>query len=192
MVFITFDGIDGSGKSPLAEALRKALAGQGYDVTVTKEPTDGEIGRLTRRVTKGELKMDMLALQILFAADRAEHIAKFRGIIESKDRVLISDRYYYSSIAYGEAAGADRKYLEVLNSVFPKPDLALILDVDVGIALERIAAKNSSTLFEKKETLERTRTAFRKFSGVTFIDTGRRSKEETAVEVLQLAKALLK
>ena len=107
-IFIVFEGIDGSGKSIHIKTLSKELHDLGYRVFITKEPTNRQIGYFLHNYAGQEKKRFLPETEVfLFAADRFEHV---KYDIEPALRVgsiVISDRYYHSSLAYQGAAGVD-------------------------------------------------------------------------------------
>ncbi|MGC8587354.1 MAG: dTMP kinase, partial [Candidatus Micrarchaeia archaeon] len=175
-MFIVFEGIDGAGKTIQAKILYERLNGMGVKASLTKEPTDGPVGKLIRKnasgvagsfikVEKKIAKKDIdgtlvnqFAMQALFVSDRLYHIEQFIEPELAAGHVVISDRYMLSTIAYGMAAGISRKWLVTLNRGLIEPDITLLLDLDVKTALERIGARRSTKeLFEKAEFLSRVR-----------------------------------
>jgi dTMP kinase len=141
-VFITFEGIDGVGKSTQIALAENYLTSLGHDVLVTFEPGGTDLGHEIRQLLlhrKGGVAPRSEAL--LYAADRAHHVAtKIRPALES-GRIVISDRYLDSSVAY---QGAGRKLAadEVRNiSVWAVdgllPDLTVLLDLEAGLAARR-------------------------------------------------------
>jgi dTMP kinase len=164
MVFIVIEGIDGAGKTTQAKYLCERLTNLGYEVINEKEPTDGAIGKFIRRALQDKVNLDLISLQLLFVADRNEHMKALDDKIRNK--IVISDRYYYSTIAYGEASGMDREYLEGLNSIFPKPDKTFFLELDPKTALKRInSGRSDNEIFEKLPMLEKIKKAYDKFNG---------------------------
>ena len=160
--FIVFEGVDGSGLSTQALKLENYLRMKGIKVVLTKEPTNGLIGGLVKAALKGEWKVDPLALQLLFCADRAHHVNTEILPALQEGKSVISDRYYFSSLAYGKVQGLDVDLLKKINSKFPRPDLLIILDVSPEVSIQRIKeARFGFTLFEEKEYLEKVRSAFR-------------------------------
>jgi len=152
--FIVFEGIDGSGKSTQARMLAEALEKRGRMVLLTAEHTDGAAGKLVEEVVRKKQKLDPLALQMVFVADRIDHT---NGVIRpalDEGVTVVSDRYYGSTVAYG-AAVADRKWLLRLNKrVSVVPDLTFWVDVPAGVAMERMNLRGDErTIFEKTEKL---------------------------------------
>lgn len=160
---IAIEGIDGSGISTQSQLLEQYLRRRGYKVILTKEPTVTLLGGLIKSALRNEWKIDPLALQLLFAADRANHLA-FEVIPALKKGFnVITDRYYFSTIAYGEASGIDRDFLEQLNSKFKRPEILVILDLPARLAISRIKeTRFSLAISERVEFLEKVRSAFRK------------------------------
>lgn len=154
--FIVFEGIDGSGKSTQARMLVEELKRRGVEVLLTAEHTDGPAGKLVERIVRKKEELDPLALQMVFVADRIDHT---NGVIKpalKTGKVLVSDRYYGSTVAYG-AEVADREWLLQLNrKVSVAPDLTFWVDVPAEIAMERMNLRGDErTIFEKTERLER-------------------------------------
>ena len=154
--FIVFEGLDGSGQSTQAGLLKDFLLWEGKNVILTKEPTkDSRAGQKIREALDKNKQVPPLSLQEFFAADRAEHLEKtiMPGIKEGK--IVISDRYFFSSFAYGVSCGIDLEKLVILNENFLIPDLTFILKVRPEICLERIEKRGEKkTLFEETERLK--------------------------------------
>jgi len=155
--FIVFEGLDGSGQTTQAEILGAFLTQEGYKVLNTKEPTkESEAGKLIRKIINSDQKIDALKLQEMFSQDRRWHLENkiIPGLKEGK--IVISDRYFFSSFSYGLADGLDIKEIYRLNNDFLLPDIVFFLDVGPKICLERIKKRGGkSDLFEKREVLEK-------------------------------------
>jgi len=157
-LFIVLEGIDGSGKTTQAFRLERRFRKGGLKAYTTREPTDGIIGGIIRAALSTKLRISPMTLQILFAADRSEHVREMEERMESGYNV-ICDRYILSSVAYG-MVDLDRDWLLRMNSPFPRPDLTIILDLPAETALKRVGKRFSRTLFERKTLLERIRENF--------------------------------
>jgi dTMP kinase len=155
------DGIDGTGKSTQARRLGDWFEARGREVVLSREPTDGPWGRKLREsAALGRLSADD-ELEY-FLKDRRQHVdEKIRPALAA-GKVVILDRYYFSTMAYQGARGFDPGEIRRKNELFaPRPDLLLILDLDVDAALARIGARgDTANAFEKRENLERCRGIF--------------------------------
>lgn len=141
-MFITFEGIDGVGKSTQLDLLQKWFEGQGKEVIRTLEPGGTELGKEIRHLLlhrKGDVAARAEAL--LYAADRAHHVAtKIRPALAA-GKVVLSDRYFDSSVAY-QGAARELDVNEVRNiSLWAVdsliPDLTVLLDLDAQAAILR-------------------------------------------------------
>lgn len=164
--FIVLEGIDGSGKSTQAEILAALLKKQGAHAYLTREPSDGVIGKLLRRALSGELQMSEQVMAALFAADRLEHLTNAQtGVLRylKNDTQVICDRYYLSTYAY-QSVAVDLDWTMALNkqaALMAKPDVHIFLDIAVDTALARIARnREHMDIYETKERLEETRTRY--------------------------------
>jgi dTMP kinase len=160
-LFIVLEGIDGTGKSTQAKRLGDWFAHHGREVLISREPTDGPWGsKLRQSAAAGRLSPeDELRY---FLEDRRQHVRETIEPALAAGKVVILDRYYFSTMAYQGARGFDPAEIRRLNEAFaPPPDLLLILDLDVQTAHRRIGARGDSTNeFEKRESLERCREIF--------------------------------
>jgi dTMP kinase len=156
-MFIVFEGIDGAGSNTQTDLLVKNLSKRVHNVTSTEEPTSQSIGRYIRLILQHKEKVSAKALQLLFTADRADHVENLINPEIQKNNFIVSARYFYSTIAFGSLK-FNPEWLYQINSTFPKPDLCFYLDLPAEEAIKRISARgNDIELFEKKETLEKVR-----------------------------------
>ena len=164
--FIVFEGIDGAGKTTQITLLRKALEEAGVACKATLEPTELPSGKLLRRALSGELAKTPLEMAKLFAADREAHNTHPSEGIEkmlADGYTVISDRYYYSSLAYqGAALGYDTvAALNLDNPHIRRPDLCVFLDLTPEVSLARIGSRGEKTeIYENLDYLTRTRAMF--------------------------------
>lgn len=147
--FITFEGIDGCGKSTQLRLLASELRMRGHEVVSTREPGGTPLGQGIRNVLLDpQLEVDPLAELLLFAADRAQHVRTLlRPAIESGS-IVLSDRYADATAAY---QGAGRNFTtETIAEVISlateglKPDLTLIFDLPVAECLSRTSRRTES------------------------------------------------
>ncbi|MFT4215414.1 MAG: dTMP kinase [Microbacterium sp.] len=167
-LWITFEGGDGAGKTTQARLLEEWLRAQGRTVVRTREPGGTEVGQLVRDIVlhhRGEVVPRAEAL--LYAADRAQHIATLvRPALERGD-VVIQDRYLDSSVAYQGAGrvldGPQVRQLSLWAAEGALPDVTVLLDLDPAVARGRLDADDKPfdrLEAEKTEFHERVRRAF--------------------------------
>ncbi len=155
--FIVLEGLDGAGTTTQAELLHRVCPGS----LLTREPTDGLVGRVARRAQRGEEGAPPLeALPWLYAADRADHLHRTVLPALEAGRTVISDRYAPSSLAY-QALTHPLEVVWELNHRFRTPDIVIFLEVSVATAVERIRARGGPTdIFETEARLEAIRDAY--------------------------------
>jgi dTMP kinase len=156
-VFIVFEGIDGSGKSTHIKLLSEELRGSGLHVLETSEPSRDRIGTFIRRYA--ERNGDRLTPEtetLLFAADRYEHVKQVIAPALKRGNIVISDRYFYSSIAYQGATGIDLDWIREMNRFAPLPDLGVLLDIHPEYSLQRVNDR-AKTVFEVSDYLRKVR-----------------------------------
>ena len=152
---VSIEGIDGCGKTTHVKLLAEWLRSQGYKVVVTDEPTDGIIGRIIKRALRGELKLSVTAEALLFAADRVQHIAELIRPALMAGKIVITERYFYSSFAYQSARGLSMAWLESINRAAMKPNLVILIDLPADAALQRIKRSRKLDKFEMDLQLQR-------------------------------------
>ncbi|MFZ9941500.1 MAG: dTMP kinase [Luteolibacter sp.] len=169
-IFIVIEGIDGTGKSTQSKRLAEWFRAQGREVVLSREPTDGPWGKKLREsATTGRLLPDE-ELEF-FLNDRREHVdTKIKPAL-ADGKVVILDRYYFSTMAYQGARGFDPAQIRQRNEEFaPKPDLLLILDLSVESAHKRIGSRGDTVNeFEQLETLTRCREIFLSVRDESFV-----------------------
>lgn len=144
-MYIVFEGIDGAGKSTQIQLLKEWLEDNGLEVETMVEPTDSEVGKLIRKILqRPDATTDRVqkTLGLLFAADRMLIMDK----LADEKKVVISDRSFISSLAYQEPAD----WISVLKKYAKKPDLLLLLDLDVKTSVSRTSGEDT---FENEEFL---------------------------------------
>lgn len=185
-VLIVFEGIDGAGKSTQAEILLDRLKAKGYDVAYFREPSESKWGR---EIKKRALRADSLSPEEeleLFQKDRRENVERNLKPALEERKVVILDRYYYSTIAYQGAKGIDKDMIKKANEEFiVKPDLVFILDIDAKRGLERIQdRKKKDKLFEREDYLVKVRKIFRSFEDENIIHIDAlKPKEDISKEI---------
>lgn len=160
--FIVFEGIDGSGKSTAAKLLCEYLKEKGLPVILTKEPSlESEAGRKIREILTGKIKASVEERQRLFSEDRAHHVETVIMPALQDGKVVLSDRYFFSTFAYGMATGVDLEWLIELNKDFVMPDIALLFEVSPNVGLSRIGRRGEGAeLHDKLDILKRAGEAY--------------------------------
>ena len=135
--FIVIEGIDGAGTTTQTQLLTDWLQQRGRRVHATREPSDGPVGRLLREILGGaHAPVDGSTMALLFAADRMDHLAREIEPALARGAVVVSDRYYHSSLAY-QAEESEREFVEMLNARARRPDLTILLEVAAEAAAAR-------------------------------------------------------
>jgi len=185
-VFICVEGLDGCGKTTQTKLLVRRLRKMGYDAIYTAEPSQGKIGNFIRKhCLHGAKRVSAVVEALLFAADRFEHIEREIVPALKEGKLVISDRYFYSSMAYQGAVGLGLKWIEMVNEHATRPDLAIFIDVEPDTVIQRLKSKRS--VMENLETQRKVREVYTKFveSGDLVKIDGNRSKKEVADVVLK-------
>ena len=208
-LFVVFEGGEGAGKSTQVDLLAAALSAAGRDVVVTREPGATDVGRrirsllLDRQATTGPagLVLAPRAEALLYAADRAHHVASVVRPALAKGSVVISDRYIDSSLAYQGAGRTlpveEISWLSAWATGGLKPDLVVLLDIDPSVGLARVAGRGAADRLEAENVSfhERVRYAFLDLAGeapqryLTVDATA--PPEEIAAAVMDRVRALL-
>lgn len=189
-MFITFEGADRSGKSTQAELLRDALAADGRDVVLTREPGGTEIGERVRELLLNGPPMAPRTEAALFAAARAEHVEVVIRPELERGAIVIADRYIDSSLAYqGVARGVGLDDVLELNLRAVGgllPDRTVLLLVDPEIAAARSGAPDRLER-EGPELQRRVAAAYRelaeRFPARMVVFDGARDQDELAREI---------
>ena len=142
-MFISFEGIEGSGKTTHVKHTVRFLKDKGHDCVITREPGGTRIGEKIRAILLDPMSKDMdpLAELLLYTADRAQHIKEFILPLLSDGKMVLCDRYYDATMAYqGFARGLDIGLIEKMHKLLfenLKPDITLLLDLPPEIGLAR-------------------------------------------------------
>jgi dTMP kinase len=190
--FICVEGLDASGKTTQSKLLVKNLIKKGVDAVYTTEPSKGCIGQLIRRhILLGENRLSVVLEALLFSADRIDHLEREVLPALKDKKIVVSDRYLYSSLAYQGAAGLDLKWIEEINKWAVKPDLTLYIDILPEVVLKRLKRKKS--VMENLQNQQRVRDIYLKLvkaPNLYMID-GNKRKGKVAKEILEVVTAFL-
>jgi len=190
-MLIAIEGIDGSGKTTVTNYIADELRKRGYDVVVLKEPTNSEYGKKIRQILRSRKTNPFEELE-LFVKDREWNVQNNVLPALKEGKIVIMDRYYYSTIAYQGALGIDVEYIRKMNEIFPKPDLIIILDVSPETALRRIKTKRKPDRFEDLEYLKKVREIFLNLKNNIVIIDAERKLNEVKRDVLKVVINTLK
>ncbi len=184
--FICIEGVDGCGKTTQAKILVRNLRRRGFDAVYTTEPSVGQVGKLIRRFVLARQKRVSTALEaLLFAADRVDHGYEEVKPLLKLGKIVVCDRYVYSSLAYQGAAGLDLGWIDRINEFALKPNLALFLDVAPEMVMGRLKKKKS--VMETVQNLKKVRAVYLKLvqeQRLIALD-GNQSVEEVSKSVLK-------
>ena len=203
-LYIALEGIDGSGKTTQAEELKKYFKSQGKEVLLTFEPQrKGIIGDVIHQVLRHEITLPKESIQYLFAADRAIHQKKIIIPALEKGLVVISDRNFWSSIAYGildkeTTEGFKRENFEQMLCAmsilsmyhqFTAPNYTFYLNVDIQTAIGRIKGmERKAEIYEKEALLKRAKEIYdwiaKEFKGDIITVHGDRHIDEVTSEIV--------
>jgi dTMP kinase len=161
--FITFEGLDGSGKSTQIERLAKALRTRGLEVLVTREPGGTPTGEKMRHVIldSGTTGLAPLAEMALMFASRAQHIQEVIAPALAEGKIVLCDRFTDSTEAYqGSGRKLGSKVVLELHRILCddlQPDLTLLMDSDVAVSVERARRRNQKTARNGRERKDENR-----------------------------------
>ena len=191
-IFICVEGLDGCGKTTQAKLLVRRLK-KDYDAIYTAEPSNGKIGKIIKKNYLHTDKRGSAVVEaLLFAADRFEHLKSEVLPALDEGKLVVSDRYAYSSLAYQGATGLDLEWIEKINEHAIRPDMALFIDVEPETVIRRLKRKRS--VMENLETQLKVREIYLRFvgkDGLVRID-GNKPKREVAKEITATVKEFLK
>jgi dTMP kinase len=191
-VFICVEGLDGCGKTTQTRVLVRRLMKMGYTAVYTAEPSRGQVGRFIRKhCLHGVKRVSPFVEALLFAADRFEHVESDIKPALNEGKVVVSDRYVYSSMAYQGAAGVDLEWIGKINVHAVRPHLALFLDVEPTVVVRRLKRKKS--VMENLETQRRVREVYVRLveKGELVRVDGNKSRDEVADAILGVVQGFL-
>lgn len=165
--FVTFEGIDGSGKSTVSKLVYEKLKSEGYDVVLTFEPTDSYIGKMVQKCI--ETDSDPFVTAFTFIADRINHCKKIQKWLD-ECKIVLCDRYAESTYAYQGAQMEDLVkdpifwLQELSKGRIIIPDRTFVFVIDPEKSLNRIQNRDKLIPFEKKKFLEKVHKNYLKLS----------------------------
>jgi dTMP kinase len=156
-MFVVLEGIDGSGTTSVSQEVTERLNIKGVSSIWTREPSDGPVGRLMRQALKGDLPLDKRATLGLFVADRWWHVDQIVKPALDEGKIVICDRYAYSTWVYQQDAWRPQLLREIMADL-PAPDLVFVLDCPVSEAQRRKTPDRE--MFDDAPAQERYRTRY--------------------------------
>jgi len=192
-VFICIEGLDASGKTTHAHRLVRSLLERGYEAIYTTEPSSGQIGKFVRKhILQRKERVSTVVEALLFAVDRLDHVERIIKPAIKKGKVVVSDRYFYSSLAYQGATGLNLDWIEEINRFALSPDLAIYIDVPPEIVIKRL--KREKSVMENLQTQRRVREVYIKLVNDErlVLINGNRTKHEVAKDVSSIVLDFLK
>ncbi len=190
--FICIEGLDGCGKTTQAKLLVRKLRNN-YDAVYTAEPSRGKIGSFIKKCfLHAETRGSSVVEALLFAADRFEHVESEINPALGEGKLVVSDRFVYSSLAYQGAAGLDLDWIKKINTYKTSLGLAIFIDVKPEAVVQRLKPKRS--IMEDLETQRRVREVYLRFveNGELILINGNAAKEKVAEDILTVVLGFLK
>jgi len=187
-MFISFEGIEGSGKTTHARHAFRFLRDKGHDCVITREPGGTRIGEKIRAILldPSNKDMDPLTELLLYTADRAQHIKAFIHPLLAEGKTVLCDRYYDATMAYqGFARGLNIGLIEKIHQLLfddLKPDITLLLDLPAEIGLSRAWKQIKNGNRAGAETrFEEERLSFHRKVRAGYLELSRREPERFRV-----------
>ncbi|MFP4116076.1 MAG: dTMP kinase [Candidatus Aenigmatarchaeota archaeon] len=186
--FVVIEGIDGAGTTTQCELLGKWLEEEGKEFLLTEEPfkRENQIGKIIKEhLVQGDEDHSPESIALAFAADRLVHLEDEISPAVEEGKIVVSDRYYHSSMVYQPEHGADLEWVREINKYARKPDLTIILDVPAKESIKRQRDRDggeSSVIFENLEFQKEIRERYIELEEILdeniYIVDGKRSIEE--------------
>jgi len=192
-LFICIEGLDASGKTTHARRLVWNLQKRGFEAIYTTEPSVGEIGKFIRKyVLQRRKRVPSVVEALLFAVDRVDHVEKEIKPALQEGKIVVSDRYVYSSLAYQGAAGLDIKWIEEINELALPSDLAIYIDVPAEVVVRRLRGRRS--VMERLKIQRKVREVYMRLvkNGSLIPVDGNRPRDEVSKDVLTIVLDFLK
>jgi dTMP kinase len=199
---VVIEGLDGAGTTTQARLVVEALRQRGLAAHLTREPSDGPVGRLIREMLVGKHALEGEALSqstfgLLYAADRLDHLQREVEPALARGELVISDRWYHSSLAY-QGTSAERSWIDLLNQRARRPDLTVLLRVSAATAARRRqAAGRVQELFEDQAMQEKVAAGYDEvFAALTdrepvVVLNGEREVDRVFADLMRLVDALI-
>jgi dTMP kinase len=172
--FIAIDGPNGGGKSTLLAGVKSKLEKLGYELYITKEPSETQLGKYTREYAENH---GGLALACLVAANRYEHLSMEIILNLEAGKIVFSDRYILSSLILQRMDGVSEEFILSINNEVILPDLQIAIFVDENIIQQRLSERLVLTRFEEGN---------QSLKELHYLELGVQSLEKIGVNVLRI------
>ena len=149
-MFIVFEGPDGSGTSTQSKLFCDRLQSEGKNVVLTAEPTQNAIGTYIRSLLQENTLPSADAMQLLFCADRAHHVAEVVSPALNSGAIVVCDRYILSTLIYGSVHDVSDEWLQQVNALFPKPTATVITLPPLDVCMERLKQRTQRDAYEQE------------------------------------------
>jgi dTMP kinase len=186
-VFITFEGIEGCGKTTQIERLAKRLRVHKIPLTLTLEPGGTNIGKSIRQMLLDarNTALSPLTELILFAADRAQHVEEVIKPALDQGNWVISDRFFDATVSYqGATRGQDMKFIRILNDKITqgiRPDITILLDCPVEMGLDRAIRRNKALPHKGQDRFEREKPDFHEEVRKGYLELAHKDKKRFVI-----------
>ncbi len=186
-IFITFEGIEGSGKSTQIALLADYLSAKGVRCVLTREPGGTSIGDQVRTILldPANSSIDPAAELLLYAASRAQHLREIILPALADGMTILCDRFSDATLAYqGYGRGLDIEMIRTLDRTVTagtRPDLTLVFDIEAALGIARARGRNSSRGLEKEARFENEELAFHERVRQGYLTLGAREPERIRV-----------
>jgi dTMP kinase len=191
---VVIEGLDGSGKSTQIKLLGQKLAKKRVDYYLTREHTrDGPAGKLIERIVSSQEKLNPIALQLLFVVDRLDHLEREIKPELTKGKLVVCDRYYWTTVAYGSQV-ADKEWFIEANRYCLEPDLVIYLEVSPQEAIRRTKTRGEkATIFEEISKINKFSQSYQwllsRFSDQSVKINGERQPEIITEDIVKILRA---
>jgi dTMP kinase len=186
-LFITFEGIEGCGKTTQVRRFVKRLKGLGISLVTTLEPGGTRIGKDIRKILLDSCNKNLssLAELILYAADRAQHVEEVIKPALEEGKWVICDRFLDATVVYqGMARGQDMELIRVLNEKATQgilPDITYLLDCPPDMGLDRALKRNETQSQKGQDRFEREALDFHKAVREGYLDLAQQDQDRYVI-----------
>ena len=186
-MFITFEGMEGCGKTTQVKRFAKRLKGLGISLITTLEPGGTRIGKDIRKILLDSRNRNLSPLTELFlyAADRAQHVEELIKLALDEGKWVICDRFFDATVAYqGIARGQDMELIGILNEEATQgiqPDITFLLDCPVRMGLNRALERNESQSQKGQDRFEREALDFHRAVREGYLELARKNQDRFVI-----------